>query len=401
MGQTREQARARISTLGRRAQAIAWAAIRGMPVTRPMRLIGVLVATLYLAVVVTGWIINAPAGHEGIVRIEPSPDVPQAAVIQEVAAGSPVERAGLRPGDIVLSMNGVAVDDDDAIHQVLHDRRAGDQMLLRVQRLAGAGDQRVYGPAEEVAIVLDSQLSILGLVVENLIASVVGLLIVAVAVIVAESRPRELAARLLLLFGGCFAFVVAVGMLHWGLRDAWLAQAADVTGTFMMVLGCTSLLHLFLAFPVPHPLLTRLTRFGPAPLRRLGGGMAVLYIVPLAIPLASALGLIDWTWPFLAFITLLVGALLALVRSYRHSPTPLAHAQLKWITWALMIFVVALILGLIVPGTTGGRVQVLPPGALTAAMGLFPIAIGFAVLRYRLVGCRYSDQPHAAVRHAD
>ena len=348
------------------------------------RLIGVLVVVLYLAVMVAGWIGNLPAGHEGIVSIEPSTTVPQGAIIREVAAGSPVDRAGLGPGDVILSVNGVAADDGDGIHQIQHDRRAGDRMMLRVQRATGDGGRPAYGPAEDVEIVLDSQLAIPSIVIENLIASVVGLLIVVVAVIVAESRPRDLAARLLLIFGGCFAFVVAMGMLHWGLQLAWLAQAADAASAGMMVLGCASLFHLFLAFPVPHPLLTRLAALGPTSLRHIGGGTALLYIVPLAVPLAAATGLVEWTWVLLDFIALLVGALLALVRSYRHAPTPLAHAQLKWITWALMIFVVALLLGLIVPGTTGGRVQVLPPGALTAALGLFPIAIGFAILRYRL-----------------
>ncbi|HUE76062.1 MAG TPA: hypothetical protein VMP10_04470, partial [Chloroflexota bacterium] len=109
-----------------------------------------------------------------------------------------------------------------------------------------------------------------------------------------------------------------------------------------------------------------------------------LYLVPLVIPLGVATGYFDLILVFYVFIGLLISALVALLLSYRHSPTPLAHAQLKWIFWGLAVFVLAQVVGTLVPATAVIRIPVLPPAPFTAAFALFPISIGFAVLRYRL-----------------
>jgi hypothetical protein len=351
-----------------------------------MRSVAVAVGVLYLVCLVAAWLALAPAGHEGLLAPMPSAAVPDAVVAGPVAGGSPVDRAGLKPDDLILALNGASAANLDGIHHALHERRAGVLATLQVRRAEGSRDGvPVYGPPEVVAVTMVSQLSIASVVVDNLVASVVGLLILAVAIPVALARPGDLAARLLLLFGGCFAFVVVIQTAHWALPSLTLGNASDAAGFFMMVIGSTALLHLFLAFPVASPILVRLRRLGPPALRRLGGGLIAMYVVPLAVPVAVLTGLThDFGLILVDFLAILVVALVAAIHGFWRSPTPLAHAQMKWVMWALAIFVAAFVLGGIVPGTTGGRVPVLPQAAFVAAFALLPIAIGFAILRYRL-----------------
>ena len=79
---------------------------------------------------------------------------------------------------------------------------------------------------------------------------------------------------------------------------------------------------------------------------------------------------------------------MALGRSYWLAPTPLARAQIQYILMALVIGLVALILGPIMEIVTDGEWQVLPNAIAIAAWALFPLAAGVAVLRYRLFDIR-------------
>jgi serine protease Do len=58
--------------------------------------------------------------------------------IEEVLAGFGAEKAGLRPGDIIVAINGEQVSDRQQVVEVLRDFREGQTVKLRVQR---AGDQ--------------------------------------------------------------------------------------------------------------------------------------------------------------------------------------------------------------------------------------------------------------------
>ena len=367
------------------------AGVRRTPAAAPpqraagwVRPVATLIMTLYLVLLVGGWISNIPAGHEGFGDGYPSPDIPGGIVLAGVEPGSPVDQAGVRAGDVVLSLNGVPATDHEAIHQIQHERRAGQPMTLRLQRAAPAADGVGYGPPEEVTVTLVSQLGIASIVLHHLVASVVGLLIMTVALVVVLHAPHDLPARLLLLFGGCFAFVVAMDMVHWGLPLASIANLADIASIVALGVGCAALLHLFLVFPVPKPFLTRLSAPGPARPRKIGG-LLLVYGAPLAIPVALVTGLTsDFSLVFFNFSALLVAALVALVHSYWRSSTPLVHAQLKWIALGFLIFVTAFVLEAIVPATTGGRVQVLPPLVYLIALALFPLSLGLAILRYRL-----------------
>lgn len=176
--------------------------------------------------------------------------------------------------------------------------------------------------------------------------------------------------------------------LHWGMTRASLALALDNAFGLFLLLASVALLHLFLAFPTPHPQLSRLRRMslGPVfgwPAARLPA-MALLYAVPLAVP---TLELVATGTSFTSFPVSMIAVLAtigALISGYRRVPGPAARAQLNWILLAVAVFMIVLLVAVLVPTTTAGRVRLLPPAALTATLVLFPVCIGVAILRYGL-----------------
>lgn len=70
------------------------------------------------------------------------------ALIDTVTAGGPAERAGLRPGDVILSLSGRSVSDADELVVAIRDRLPGEEVLVEARR----GDR-----AFEVSVVLGSR----------------------------------------------------------------------------------------------------------------------------------------------------------------------------------------------------------------------------------------------------
>jgi DNA-binding CsgD family transcriptional regulator len=81
---------------------------------------------------------------------------------------------------------------------------------------------------------------------------------------------------------------------------------------------------------------------------------------------------------------LLMASLVVLELSYRHPATPLARAQLAWIRWGLSIGVAATVLHRLAILASKDAMPA-GVGTIVAAVWIvFPVALAFAVLRYRL-----------------
>ncbi len=83
-------------------------------------------------------------------------------------------------------------------------------------------------------------------------------------------------------------------------------------------------------------------------------------------------------------VGLLCGALFALESSYRRPSTPLARAQLGWIRWGLAVGAGTTLLARLAMLVVPDLVPALMSTLVSAAWLVFPISLGFAVLRYRL-----------------
>src|SRR5581483_9831223 len=311
---------------------------------RRIHLLAALLAALYVAATLVGWIAVARGGDAGL-HFWRSPGGARGFTIRHVMLGSPAEAAGVRAGDVLVAVNGLPARDDPAFLSAFYALRAGDQATFLVLRRSAATQ-----PAE-IVLSLRSRLETPETRLELIILSVVGLLTLAVPLVVALARPLDRAARLLLLAGASFTVLLTLAIWSGAYYTAWL----ELGYYYSFVLACAALLHFFLAFPAPHPLLVRL-QASPAWLsRRLGRAAILLYVVPLALTFALfALPFVNAGWAWLVGALLLIAAIGAIVRSYRQPPTPLARAQLKWIFWSLLLVVVAIFVVLIPPLVTDG-----------------------------------------------
>ena len=61
-------------------------------------------------------------------------DRPQGVVVASVYAGGPSAKAGVRVGDVIVSIDGQAVNDDAGLNYLVATRRPGDQVRLQVRR---------------------------------------------------------------------------------------------------------------------------------------------------------------------------------------------------------------------------------------------------------------------------
>lgn len=58
----------------------------------------------------------------------------QGVVVSDVQAGSPAERAGFAPGDVIMSINGDSVTDETSLSAILQDAKVGDVLAVKVIR---------------------------------------------------------------------------------------------------------------------------------------------------------------------------------------------------------------------------------------------------------------------------
>jgi S1-C subfamily serine protease len=101
-------------------------------------------ATAQLGVVVNG--VSDRARHDALAelqQLQPETQLPDTgpstigAFVADVMFGSPAEQAGIRPGDVVTTLNGSGVDSADALVRVLGTARPGDRIALGWVDLAG------------------------------------------------------------------------------------------------------------------------------------------------------------------------------------------------------------------------------------------------------------------------
>jgi serine protease Do len=67
------------------------------------------------------------------------------ALVESVAAGSPAEKAGLKKGDVILSVDGAAFQPDQGLSEMIAARKVGDTVTLSVQSPPRPGEK---GPRE-------------------------------------------------------------------------------------------------------------------------------------------------------------------------------------------------------------------------------------------------------------
>ncbi len=290
------------------------------------------------------------------------------------------QKNGLRKGDLVVAVNGRSL---ESFAQSLFDWSVPHPQW-------GGGEKAIYtvvrdGRTVNVALTPTSY-PFAAVLVEEWGAIVFAIAILLVAGFVFFKRPDERVARVLFLGAAGMAsattwsfglqvsdLVVAVG---------WWLYIATTIGGYLMI--WIAMLHLALVFPQPLPIVLRWRWLIP-----------VIYLAPYTIQLAmmtftrlTVTSALQWlatiggaSGPIqLVYVTL---AIIAGVHNYRSSRDPSSRRQVRWVLFAAGAAGITGIVFGVIPELVMG--QALLSWSVLALFGLLvPLALAFAILRYRL-----------------
>ena len=299
---------------------------------------------------------------------------PEGLTATEVAGGSAGELAGINRGDILLAVDGRAVESLADVIAIQHRGRAGTQLSYTLLRFGAQQPLQVVlapaTPSSSMYFVLAS----------------VGLFALLVGVGVRLRRPRDQAT--LHFFWLCVAFFGVFSFSFNGPLDKldWFFVWGDAVATALLP---PLLLHFTMVFPERPPWRAALPIRLLLPVMYMPAlGLIAARIVVVARGAADGAQLtrsIEWLNrsedAFL--LACAIGAGAVLVRAFGEISSLTGRRQLRWIAWGTVLGVGPYALGYALPWALG----VDPPFALQLTalpLGLLPLTFASAIVRYRL-----------------
>src|SRR5262245_49778902 len=273
-------------------------------------------------------------------------DKTEGVVAAEVASGSPAQQAGVRPGDVLLAVDGRPVTAREEVLAVQFDGRAGDRHNYTVLR---------FGSREIVEVKLAPLPSGAGALYYVLAA--VGIFTLLVGAAVRARRPADQATLhffwLAVAFFGTFTFSFT-GRFD---RVDWFFYWADVVA---LLLVPPLFLHFTLVFPErPHSdgYTAVLARWLPSiylPAAVLGSTRVLALIRAGVDPeyFVRVIALID-KLELLHLAAFLGAGLVVLVRALHRVRSVTSTRQLRWIVWGTTLGAMPFALGYAVPWAFG------------------------------------------------
>ena len=293
----------------------------------------------------------------------------------EVAANSPGAESGVRPGDVLLAVNGVPIESPADVVEYQHSRTAGTRLSYTLLRI---------GSREAVSVSLEEAARPASM---YFVLAAVGLFTLIVGASVRLRRPRDQAT--LHFFWLCVAFFGAFTFSFNGPFDRldWTFYWGDAVS---MALLPPLLLHFTLVFP-ERPLRQGLPRrpygllaamYAPACILAASRITAIARAASNGALLSRTLDMLDRFEPVYLLVCA-VAAVVVLVRGFGEITSLTGRRQLRWIAWGSVLGVGPYALFYALPWALGAD----PPLALQLTaipLGLVPLAFASAIVRYRL-----------------
>ncbi len=292
----------------------------------------------------------------------------------EVAEESPAAASGIRPGDVLLAVNGNPIESPADVVVYQHSGTVGTQLTYTLLRMASREtlDVSLAEAARPVSMYF--------------VLAAVGLFTLLVGASVRLRRPRDQAT--LHFFWLCVAFFGAFTFSFNGPFDRldWTFYWGDAVS---MALLPPLLLHFTLVFPErprgqeqPWPALLLPAMYAPALLLGASRIAAISRGAADGARLSAALDWLDRVEPVYLFVCA-AAAVFALARGFGQITSVTGRRQLRWIAWGSLLGVGPYALLYALPWALGAN----PPLALQLTaipLGLVPLAFASAIVRYRL-----------------
>ena len=292
----------------------------------------------------------------------------------EVAEGSAAARAGITRGDILLAVNGAAIETPAEALEYQHRGRQGTGLSYTVARL---------GVSQVLTVTLSQANQARSM---YFVLAAVGLFTLLVGGAVRLRRPRDEAT--LHFFWLCVAFFGWFTFSFNGPLDRldWVFYWGDALATTLLP---PLLLHFTLVFPErPQGRPTSRARivvpavYVPAFLLAAARIAIIARGADNGPMLSRALALLDRLEP--VYLAMCVAAAVSvLARAFGQITSATGRRQLRWIVWGTSLGVGPFVLGYALPWALGLN----PPLALQLTaipLGLVPLAFASAIVRYRL-----------------
>ena len=302
-------------------------------------------------------------------------DRPEGVTAAEVAAQGGAKAAGIRPGDVLVAIDGVPVESVDVVHHALGQAREADPLSYTVLRL---GERTMLNV--EVALVPGGNPTL------YVIGAAIGIFTLLVGASVRLRRPSDPAT--LHFFWLCLAFFGTLTFSFSRLdRLDWYFYWADVVATLLLA---PLFLHFTLVFP------DRPSAWIRGRGRRL---VALLYAAPVLLLAVNVIAvgrlssntslysrvltLLDQLEPLYLSVFMIAG-LVALIRAMDRVRSATARRQLRWIIWGTAFGAGPFAFGYALPYALGLRAS-LPMELSVIPLSLVPLAFASALIRYRLM----------------
>jgi len=301
---------------------------------------------------------------------------PQGLTAGRVAAGGPAARAGVKPGDVLLAIDGDEVLRPEEVQARLSQRRPGARITYSLLRADERRSLQVtVNPLSHGNVSLFYYLSL------------VGFFSLLVGTIVMLRRPPDRAA--LHFYAICLLFFLMYSTSYTGklnLADWTLLWTDNLAILFLPVV----FLHFCLSFP-ERRLATRRGWVIPAaymPALVLAGAAVASQILFVTTSGSEILWRITSAidrWKPLYFAALFALSFGILLDSYRKTRSLTARKQMKWLVWGTGAGVLPFFLFYSIPFALGREPRLAMELAGYIPLALIPLSLAYAVVKHRLM----------------